>query len=353
MADFYDILGVSRNASDAEIKKAYRKAAVKWHPDKWSGKSESERKNAEEMFKKVAEANEVLSDPDKRAKYDQFGDDWDKVNNGSGGFNFDFDLGGMFKHFHNPFGDIFGNRSENRGPEPGATIQAQIAVDINDIYNGGTRELEVKVNVRCKHCHGEGGSGVKTCPYCHGTGMVTESRQFGPGQFMQTSHPCEHCGGTGKTMSNVCSHCHGTGFDQETKHIKINIHPGIQNGEDIVFRGMGYESKDPKGKNGDLIVKCVYKIDPDRYAIQGNDVYEKITLPYYDCIVGGKKEMTLPNGKKHTITINPCSHEGARITCSGKGINGGSYIYIISVSMPTYINDKERKLLEEIQKLHK
>lgn len=349
---YYDILGVNKNASEAEIKKAFKKAAVKWHPDRQTGKSEKEQAEAEEMFKKINEANDVLSDPDKRRRYDQFGDDWDKV--GQGGFGsssgFDIDLGEMFSHM-NGFGDLFGNRrQQQRGPEPGTTIRVRIALSIEDIFNGDTREIEVKVNVRCKDCNGTGGD-KRQCPHCNGTGMITNVQHTAFG-IIQNSHPCPHCHGTGQEIINKCSKCSGTGFTQTTKNIKINIRPGIQNGEEILYSGMGYESQDPRGANGDLIVQCVYNIDNSKYIIQGNDVFEKINVPYYDVILGKEQQITLPNGKKETIKIKPCSQEGDKITLYGKSFNHGNYHCIIHIVMPTFVSDIDKKLLTEIKNNH-
>lgn len=346
MADFYELLGVSKNATQDEIKKAYRKAAIQYHPDRWSGKSEAEQKHAEEMFKQVAEANEVLSDPDKRSRYDQFGDNWDKVGNGP-----DIDMNDIFSHFGH-FGDMFGfgGRQRDRGPEPGASVKARISVSIEDIFNGDTRELDVKVETRCPECNGTGGD-ADVCPHCHGTGVIMQTQQYG-GMLIQNQTTCPHCHGRGKTFKKRCSKCNGTGIHTTTKRIKVNIRPGIQNGEEIRFSGMGYESKDPRGVNGDIIVECIYNLDSSKYAVQGNTVYEKINIPYYDCIVGCTKDVILPNGKKETITIPKYSQDGDRITLYGKSFNRGNYIYIINVTMPSHITDKEQELLTEIQKLH-
>lgn len=340
---FYEILGVDKNATPEQIKKAYRKAAIKWHPDKFTNKPESERKEAEEMFKQLTEANEVLSDPDKRSRYDQYGDNWDKVDNGWGG-SAGFDMGDIFGSF---FG---GNRHQHRGPEPGATIQAKINVTIEDIFNGDTRTLEVKVNKRCPDCNGSGGE-TKTCPHCQGTGMITNVQHTAFG-IIQNSHPCNHCNGTGKTFTKRCNTCHATGFTTKTETIKVNIRPGVQNGEQVKYAGMGYESKDPHGANGDLIVQFIHAIDTNKYVIQGNTVYEKLTVPYYDCIVGKTIKRILPNGKYVDVTIKPYSKDGDKISLYGKSINGGAYIYIISVEMPTSVSDDELKLLKDIQNLH-
>lgn len=340
--DYYKILGVGRDASDSDIKKAYRKAAIKWHPDKWTSKSESEQKHAEEMFKSVAEAYDVLSDKDKRAKYDRFGENWDKI--ASEG---EFDFGS--------FSDFFSTWGKNRryDPEPGTSIKARINLDIKDIFCGTEKDLNVNVNVRCHECNGSGGD-KETCPYCHGTGMITETQHFGPHQVFQTSRPCGHCNGQGFILKNACKSCNGTGFERKTRNVHVNIMPGTRNGQTYVYKGMGYESQDPSGKTGDLIVECVYNIDNNKYAIHGNDVYEKIDVPYYDCILGCDIDVTLPNGKKSKINIKQCSKSGDRSVLYNKGIGGnGNYIFIINATLPTHISSEESKMLEKIKKLHK
>lgn len=345
MADFYSILGVNKNASEDEIKKAYRKAAVKWHPDRWSGKSESEQKHAEEMFKQIAEANDVLSDPDKRSRYDKFGDNWDKFGSGP-----DIDI---FSHFsRGGFGDFFGfgNHSENRGPENGADMLAKISIDIHDIFNGDTRELDIKVEQRCKECNGKGGE-VETCPHCHGKGQIVKSQRFGS-QFIQQIMDCPHCGGTGKIYKTKCTKCHGEGVTYTTKRIKVHIPAGVRNGQDIVFTGVGNESRDPHGNNGNIIVRCIYNLDPQKYVIQGNTVYEKLNIPYYDAIIGCEKTVTLPNGKQHNIIVKPYSKDGDNITLYGKGINNGNYVFVISIDLPSHISNEETELLKQIQNLH-
>ena len=345
MANYYDILGVSRDASENDIKKAYRKAAIKWHPDRWTSKSESEQKNAEEKFKEIAQAYEVLSDSNKRAQYDRFGDNWDKVGNGP-----DIDMGDIFGHFGH-FGDMFGfGGHREQGPEPGATIKARISVDINDIFNGSTRELDVQIETRCPECNGKGGE-VEVCPHCHGSGVVSETQWYGNMQITN-QQPCPVCGGTGKKYKSHCPKCHGSGVQYINKRVKVNIRPGIQNGEAIRFAGMGYESRDPRGKNGDLIVHCIYNIDPKKYAINGNNVYEKINIPYYDAIIGCEREVTLPNGKSYKIKIKPYTKDGDNVTLYGKSINGGDYIFIVGIEMPSFVSKEEKELLTKIQKLH-
>lgn len=352
--DFYKILGVDKNAKDDELKKAYRKAAVKWHPDRWSGKSEKEQKEAESKFKEIAEAYEVLSDPDKRKRYDQFGDDWDKVANGGSGMG--FDIGDFMRRMHggfDPFGDFFGggmgDQQRNIHPD-GESVSMRYSIGINEIFNGEKKDISINVKARCSKCHGTGGDKEK-CTYCNGTGMLTQVQRT-PFGIIQNSSPCIHCHGTGQIIKNKCTECNGTGLKTKTNKITLDIKPGIYNGETLTFVGKGYESKDPLGKNGDLYVQIIYNIDSNRYVIKGNDVYEKIYIPYYDCILGLEKKITLPNKKEKTITIPKYSKDGTQVTLRGEGINGGNYIFVISPLFPTSINSNEKELLEKIRKSH-
>ena len=208
--DLYEILGISKNASDDEIKKAYKKLALKWHPDRQGGKSDKEKKEAEEKFKDIGFAYSILSDPEKKQRYDQFGITDDQQSMGT-----DFDPTDLFARFMNgfggfsdgdPFADFFGRgkRQQNRGPEKGQSIQMNIQVGIEEILKGVHRDIEYDIFVRCPKCNGTGGEGVQTCPHCHGTGMISEI-QRGPYGIIQNMHPCPYCNGTGETIKNKCS----------------------------------------------------------------------------------------------------------------------------------------------------
>ena len=344
--DYYKILGIDKNATEDEIKKAYRKAAVKWHPDRWTDKSEKERKEAEDKFKEITEANNVLSDPDKRAKYDKFGDNWEQAH------GFDFDFGG----FGDIMDDFFGRHHKQRGPYPGQTITMNYYIDIHDIFNGVNKDIEIDVDVRCPSCNGTGGES-ETCSHCHGTGMISRTNKTPFGIISQES-PCPYCHGLGRIIKKTCSDCHGSGMKKKTRKIKLNIKPFTQNGYPMKFTGMGYESKDPKGLNGDLIIQVIYNIDSKKYVIQGNNVYEKITVPYYDCILGTTMKVKLPNNKEKVITIKSLSNHGDNVVLYNEGINGGQYIFVIEPELPkrtlsSKLSNEEKELLEKIKKLHK
>lgn len=352
--DYYEILGVSRDASDDAIKKAYKKLALRFHPDRLAGKSDTEKQEAEEKFKEINEAYSVLSDKDKRQHYDTFGtmEGMDGFQAGGGPFQ---GFGDIFDHFHG-FGDFFGNArggrtSSQSGPIPGETIQVNLGIGIEEIFKGGSKTFEYDIKARCSHCNGAGGEGVETCPHCHGTGMYTETKRTPFG--MQTiSRPCPYCGGEGKTMKSKCSHCGGTGFERQKKTITVTIPKGVENGYNVRYNGSGCESKDPSGQNGDLIINFVYNIDSNKYAIIGSTVYERVEIPYYDCILGCKKSITLPSGETVDYKIPEYTQDGQQITIHNKGLRGGNYIIIVKAKLPTYVKQQDKELLKKIKDNH-
>ena len=353
--DLYEILGISKSASENDIKKAYKKLALKYHPDRQGGKSESEKKEAEEKFKEISWAYSILSDSEKRQRYDQFGITDDQQQMGGG-----FDASEIFKHFMGGFGGMFdnddddpfarffgrGRRQQNRGPQQGQSLQINIPVSIEEICSGIDRDIEYDIQAKCSKCHGTGGEGVETCPHCHGTGMITDIQRTGFG-IIQNSHPCQYCGGTGKTIKHKCSKCNGTGMEKKTVKVRIKQNPGFENDTQIYLNGKGYESKDG-GVNGDLLINLVYQYDTSKYQIQRN-IYEIIEIPYYDCILGCSKEVILPNKEKIKIKIPEYSKDNTLIN-TNKWFGNMQYYYVIKIKMPTYIRNKEKELLEQIKK---
>lgn len=355
--DYYKILGINKNASEDEIKKAYKKLALQWHPDRHANESEDKKKEAEEKFKEIAEAYSVLSDPDKKRKYDTYGsvDDIPDFSSGFGGFPGGFHFGGMDMDPDDIF-NMFRGRGGRRGGaerhEPGATINFQMGVNINDIYNGGSRDIEYDIETRCGHCGGQGGHGIKTCPHCHGSGMISETRSNG-WQTISTSRPCPYCHGKGTVVEEVCKECGGTGVKKEHKKVNVTIPKGVQNGDTIKIANGGYESRDPQGVNGDLIVTFVYDFDQSKYRVNGSTLYELVDVPYYDVILGVEKEIILPNKEKINVKIPKCSKDGQQVMVPGKGLNHGNYILVVNVTYPSAISSKEEEALEKIRKIHK
>lgn len=346
--DLYEILGVSRNATEDELKKAYRKLSLKYHPDRQGNKSDKEKKEAEEKFKEISMAYSVLSDADKRNRYDRFGTIDDNMMDGSG-----FDMGDLFKRMMSGFGgfgDMFGDFGGQRNQQQEAqSIQVSIPLTIEDIFNGYDHEIEYDAYVRCDSCSGTGGTGIETCPYCHGTGRVTEVQQTGFG-IMQSTHVCNHCNGTGQIIKNKCSKCNGAGVIRKKKRCRVTFSPGVSDGDYKVYSGYGNEGKNAYIKNGNLIAVPRYNIDTKKYAIADNAIYELLDVNYYDCILGATIEHTLPNKKIVKVNIPEYSKDGTQIVLNGEGIRGGKYIFIVKPKLPTYIKEKEKELLQKIKK---
>ena len=355
--DLYEILELDKTATEQQIKANYKRLALRYHPDRQANKSDEEKKEAEEKFKSLSFAYSILSDPEKKQRYDQFGitDDQQQMSGG-------FDPSEIFKHFmggvggmfgedddNDPFSNFFnrGRRQQSRGPQKGQSIRMQIPVDIEDICNGVHRDIEYNIQAKCSKCHGTGGEGVETCPHCHGTGMITETQQYGF-SIIQNSHPCQYCGGTGKTIKHKCSKCNGSGYETKTVKQKVDIPAGFENGYQMMLSGKGYESKDG-GQNGDLLLEFIYQYDTSKYSIQGNNIYEIIEIPYYSCILGCNKEVTLPNKDKITIKIPEYSKDNTLVQ-TNRYFGHMNYCYVVRVKMPTYIRNKEKELLKQIEK---
>lgn len=355
--DLYEILGIDRNASDDEIKKSYKRLALRYHPDRQGGKSDAEKKEAEEKFKEIGFAYSILSDPEKKQRYDQFGITDDQQ------MNSEFDPSEIFKHFMGGFGGMFGNddnggifgsffgrNQRNRQPktQKGQSVRMQLQVSIKDLLNGIHKDIKFDTYVRCEHCHGVGGEGVEICPHCHGTGMITETQRFGY-QIMQSSHPCQYCNGTGKTIKNKCKHCNGIGLVKKETSVRLDIGPGFEDGTQLIFAGKGYESKNANGNNGDLVIVLEYNFDSEKYVIGGNCIYELVNIPYYDCILGKTYEHTIPNDEKVKIKIPQYCQE-KEVIDTGKRYGMFKYCLVVMIKMPTYIRKSEKELLEKIRK---
>lgn len=354
--DYYSILGVDKNASEQDIKKAYKKLSLKWHPDRHANESEEKKKEAEEKFKEVAEAYDTLGDKNKRQQYD---------NPGFGGFNFDFSgFGG------NPFADMFkrNGRANTHNPEDyvGETTYANLVIDLKDLYNLGHKKVTYLRKLRCDVCNGEGGTGKQTCSYCHGTGMITKTQMQGNSIF-QSSSPCPHCHGVGFTIEHKCSACSGTGFNTRLKEYDFDMKSVsmailTKNGSRINVGQYGSDSKNPSGNQGDLLLTVRLTIDNNKYAIMnGIDVYERVKMPFEDMILGTTLEVKIPNGKTYKITVPECTQPGAKLKLSGKGLSDcgnhitathkvGDYIVVVEPEFPKELSNKQKKALKDYKK---
>jgi molecular chaperone DnaJ len=358
--DLYEVLGISKDADEKTIKNAYRKIALKYHPDRQEGKSESEKQEAEQKFKEASSAYEVLSDKDKRQRYDTFGT-VDGQDSGFGGFD-GFDFGGFdFGGFRgNPFdfpgwGSNSDGGRKQRQVKPGQSIQMEIPLTIEDIYNGCTKKVKYNINVRCPECHGNGGE-TKTCSYCGGTGMHVETTHT-PFGFQQVKSVCQHCHGTGEEITKKCPHCHGTGFVKKEKTTEVNFPAGIISGNGNKYSFQGSESSSPDGQNGDFIAYAKWNFDENIYSINGSDITQNIYIPYEDAILGTTYHLVLPNNRKKDIKISKGTEPGKKLRIPSEGIkdmNGyrGSYIICVNYKLSDNISEEEIKLLEQIKKLH-
>ena len=349
--DYYEVLGVSKGASEDEIKRAYKKLARKYHPDMNPGDKE-----AEEKFKEVNEANEVLSDPDKKARYDQFGFAGVDPNYGAGGGygagGFDFgDLGDIFGSF---FGGGFGGGGQRRrnGPQRGESIRMSVSVDFIEAAFGCEKEVTVERSEQCPTCKGSGcapGTTPEVCPDCHGSGAVTQSQRT-PFGVMQTQAVCGKCRGTGKIIHQPCPDCHGSGRARKRKTVKVNIPAGIDNGQTISLRGQGHAGKNG-GPNGDLLITVMVK-PHDIFRREGTSVFCEAPITFTQAVLGAEMEIPTIDGKvKYTIPEG--TQTGTVFRLRGKGIpvlNGhgrGDQYVTVTIETPRGLNREQKDALKK------
>ena len=350
--DYYEVLGVQNGASDAEIKKAYRKVAKENHPDLNPGNAE-----AEARFKEANEAYEVLSDADKKARYDQFGFAGVDPNYGAGGFGggfdggFDFgDLGDIFGSF---FGGGFGGGGRTRnGPQRGDSIRMRLNLTFEEAVFGCEKEVNVERIEQCESCHGSGaapGTSPETCPTCHGSGQVQQRRQTPMGVFATTG-PCPTCGGKGKIVKTPCDHCGGNGQVRRRKKVKVNIPAGIDDGQTISLRAQGHAGKNG-GPAGDLLL--VISVAPHKYFKRdGANVYLDTTITFAQAVLGSEVEIPTIDGKvKYEIPEG--TDTGSVFRLRGKGIpqmNGrgcGDQYVTVHIETPKNLNREQKEALRK------
>jgi molecular chaperone DnaJ len=351
--DLYEVLGIDRdNFSEKELKNRYRKLSKQYHPDMQKGKSEKEQHEAEEKFKEISHAYDVLNDPEKKKNYDMFGDE--DNHQGMGGFN---PFGGgfnPFSDFFNPFGS---SRNNYNNVQPGKNIQMKIPITIEDLFNGLKKTVKYTKQVRCINCHGVGGTGQKPCPKCKGSGRI-QKREIHNGWQRIEETVCPMCQGTGMYVEHKCETCNGTGFTNKTVTLNIEFPPGIPNNTGVVYHGEGSESKSRKGENGDFIAITSYDIDENKYMLNGLNVIEHVYIPYYDLLLGCTYTVHIPNGQEKTIKIAPCTKDNKMLKLTGLGIKSntrqpGDYYICIHYSIPDQLTNKEQDHLELIKELHK
>lgn len=355
--DYYEVLGVSKTASPDEIKKAYRKLALKYHPDK-----NPNDKSAEEKFKEISEAYEVLKDEKKRKTYDQFGSAAFDGSAGGGGFHASgggfqdpFDLfrevfgggqgGGVFESF---FG---GHGSSRERVQQGADLRYDLEITLEEAFSGVTKVVEYRRNVPCSVCHGTGcakGTQPKVCPQCHGRGQVVTSQGF-----FSMSRPCPRCGGTGRIIEHPCPHCHGQGVEADHTQVNVKIPAGIANGAKLRFPGFG-EAGPNGGPSGDLYI-VVFVKEHSVFQREGNDLILQQTLPFTLAALGGEIQITTLTGVAN-LKIPAGTQPGTIFKMKGYGMpqmksrsatpKSGDLLIRISLDVPKRLTKDQREKLE-------
>ncbi len=351
--DYYEVLGISKGASKDEIKKAYRKQALKHHPDKNPG-----NKDAEEKFKEAAEAYEVLSNDEKKARYDQFGHAG-MGNNMGGGFGRDMTMDDIFSSFGDIFGDAFGGAfgsrrggGRSRAVNRGTNLRLKVKLTLEEFAHGAEKKVRVTKYVTCNSCHGSGAAtdnDVTTCTACKGTGQTTRVMNTILGQ-MQTTAPCNVCGGDGKVITKKCHKCYGEGITQAEEVIPLSIPAGLAPGMQLSVTGKGNAAR-RGGVNGDLIV--VIDEEPhDELLREGNDLIYNLFISIPDAILGANVEVPTIEGKVR-IKIDPGTQGGKILRLRGKGlpdVNGygkGDLLVNVNVWIPKNLSKEEQKTMEQ------
>lgn len=350
--DYYEVLGVSKTATDEEIKRAFRKLAKQYHPDV------NKDPGAEEKFKEIGEAYAVLSDPDKRRQYDQFGHAAFEGGAGAGGFQGfnaeDIDLGSIFDDlFGSSFGFNFGGGSRSRaknGPVKGKDRLVRMSLSFEEAAFGCKKSINIDLNETCDKCHGAGGFKEHTCSKCNGRGtiIVEQKSMFG---IFQTQTVCNECGGDGKTYEETCNQCHGTGHIKTNKEIVVTVPEGVDNGYQLRISGKG-EAGQNGGPNGDIYIEFDVK-KHEFFEREDENIFLEVPLTISEAALGCKKEIpTLENNV--ILDIKAGATTGDKLKLKGKGIKvpnslrkGDMYV-ILNVVTPSKLNRKQKKLLEEL-----
>ena len=352
--DYYEVLGVSKNASEQELKQAYRKLALKYHPDKNKGNPE-----AEEMFKEATEAYEVLRDPKKRASYDKFGHE------GVGGFEgfgrtayTDFadifeDLGSFGDIFGSFFGQSFGGRGRTRRARRGSDIQYDLGITLEDAANGKEVQIEIPRNEVCEVCNGSGSkSGTKpsVCPVCNGTGQIRQTQGF-----FSISQTCPRCRGEGRIVTSPCKSCGGSGLKVKKRTITVKVPAGVESGSRLKITGEGEQGPN-SGPSGDLYV-VIHVKKHDIFERHGNDILSVININFTTVCLGGEIEVPTISGGKAKMKIPPGTDNGQIFRLKGNGIpylgshGRGDQLVKINIMVPKKLSQKQKELLMEFAKL--
>ncbi|MBQ2364412.1 MAG: molecular chaperone DnaJ [Alistipes sp.] len=353
--DYYEVLGVERNADADTIKKAYRKAAIKYHPDKNPGDKE-----AEEKFKEAAEAYDVLSNDDKRARYDRFGHAGmggaaGGGFGGQGGFSGGFSMDDIFEQFGDIFGGAFGGgrRGRSRSVNRGSDIRITVKLTLQEIAEGVTKKLKINKTIKCDKCGGSGAkdaSSIVTCPECNGSGYVITVQNSFFGR-MQTQSICPTCGGSGRTIKDKCSKCGGEGTERGQEVVEVRIPAGVGDGMAVTVRGKGNAAR-RGGENGDLLVVIEEEYNPQLIR-DGNDLIHNMNITVTTALLGGEVEVPTIDGKVR-IKIAPGTHAGKVLRLRGKGLpdvnsgHRGDIMVVVDITIPDELTKEERKIVEQL-----
>ena len=342
--DYYDILGVDRDADKDTIKKSYRKLSKEYHPDKNSDPG------AEDKFKEISEAYETLSNDEKRVSYDRFG--------GSGGGQFG---GGGFEDFFSSFGggfdmnDVFGSFTNRRGRNQGSDLRIRVSVNLKDIMTGVDKKLKYQRDIECVVCHGSGGKNVNTCRGCQGTGQKIYTQNTPIGVIRQAS-VCKECNGEGKTILDKCKMCRGSGCTKKHETVDVDLPRGCVGGMTMKIplygnfrRGGGY---------GDLLV-VVDEIPDSKFKRNGPDIHCDETISVVDAILGCERTIKMPQGDEIKFDVSPGTSHGQTLRMRGRGIpdlnhnNSGSLLVNININIPKNLTDKEKEIVGKLKQLDK
>ena len=358
--DYYEVLGVDKNADDAALKKAYRVLAKKYHPDANPGDTEAEAK-----FKEASEAYAILSDPDKRRQYDQFGHAAFEGGAGGGGGFSGMDMDDIFGSFGDIFGDLFGGgfgggfggrrRTDPNAPQRGANLRTQVKISFTDACFGTEKEIEIPSKIECKTCGGNGakpGTQPVTCGQCGGRGQVVRAQQslFGMVQNVTT---CPACNGKGTVIQEKCPDCHGNGYTSKKEKLQVTIPAGIDHGQSVRLRGKGEPGKNG-GSRGDLLVEIYVEQHPE-FQRHDYDVYSTVKISYPRAVLGGDVIVHTIDGDV-AYNVKAGTQTGTRVRLRGKGVpslrnqkmRGNHYVDLV-VDVPTNISREQKKLLEQLQ----
>jgi molecular chaperone DnaJ len=333
--DYYQTLGVDKSADDNAIKKAYRKLALKYHPDK-----NPDNKEAEEKFKEIAEAYDTLSDKTKKFNYDRFGHSNQRQQSGP-----------SMEDIMNEFG--FGGGRRRQQKRRGHDMIMNIQITLEDVHNGVTKRFKYRRNSPCGTCNADGGTGKKICSRCNGSGEIMFVQNTPLGQMRQIA-TCDVCNGSGNSYDNICGDCSGAGVNNKEETVEVKIPNGIHDGNTLDFIGMGHGVKG--GSAGRLIVKVFIK-KHDKFTRSGDDLKYRINLTYPQLVLGDKVEVPTIDGKKLRVTIPPYSNVGDNLRVVNKGLNKmkqqirGDKIIILDIEMPKLLSDEEKEAVINLKNI--